>query len=487
MFQPMTTEQLKLVWKNLPEKTGIYLFQGANNKPLYIGKALNLKTRVSQYVKTGDLRLQKMVSLAKDIKVIETGSDIGALILESQLIKKHKPAFNIMLRDDKQYFYVIFTKEKFPKIFLSHQPSAISHKPLTSIGPFTDGTALKTTLRYLRRVFPYCTCKKPHNNFCLNYHIGKCAGICCLKQQSRIYNFSRWQSHRGSSTKSGQLFRQRRIRLWRTISKEKEYGRNVKAVKDILNGEKTSLLKKLEKEMVALGKKEEFDKAIETRNKIDKIKRVFENASIIQNIPYYDISNNHNERALLELKKFLKLKQLPHHIEGYDVANIQGKYAVGAMVLFTDGKPDKSGYRRFKILNPKSETLNKFQILNSKFKTGGDVGMLKEILTRRFRHPEWSLPDLIVIDGGKAQLNTALAVLRELRIMNNELRITALTKDERHRGSKIFIAGKKNAIPLSRLPISVKNLLLQVNAEAHRFAIGYYRQLHRRSIETRNF
>src|SRR3989344_1884719 len=127
MFQPMTTEQLKLVWKNLPEKTGIYLFQGANNKPLYIGKALNLKTRVSQYVKTGDLRLQKMVSLAKDIKVIETGSDIGALILESQLIKKHKPAFNIMLRDDKQYFYVIFTKEKFPKIFLSHQPSAISH------------------------------------------------------------------------------------------------------------------------------------------------------------------------------------------------------------------------------------------------------------------------------------------------------------------------------------------------------------------------
>ena len=169
------------------------------------------------------------------------------------------------------------------------------------------------------------------------------------------------------------------------------------------------------------------------------------------------------------------------------MANIQGKYAVGAMVLFTDGKPDKSGYRRFKILNPKSETLNKFQILNSKFKTGGDVGMLKEILTRRFRHPEWSLPDLIVIDGGKAQLNTALAVLRELRIMNNELRITALTKDERHRGSKIFIAGKKNAIPLSRLPISVKNLLLQVNAEAHRFAIGYYRQLHRRSIETRNF
>jgi len=493
----MIRNKLKNFVRKAPTKTGVYTFTSQNKEELYIGKALNLKNRVSQYLKVADVRLQQMISRAERVDFVKTDSEIEALILESQYIKKYKPAFNIMLRDDKNFFYVVFTHstgstsslqagsgqaERFPKILITHQPfdsaerkrrvvlslpkdnrsASLRASPAKFIGPFTDGTALKTTLRYLRGVFPYCTCKQSHNNYCLNYHIGKCPGFCCLKDGPE-----RSQS----------------------IAKEKEYRKNIKAIKDILSGKKTSLLKRLEKEMVKMGKKERFQEAIELRDKIEKIKRVFENARIIQNIPYYDISNNYSGNTLLELKKFLKLKQLPHRIEGYDIANIQGKYAVGSMVVFSDGKPDKSKYRKFKIRRILSSDLSTKALATAEASREGeygDTGMLREVLARRFRHPEWPMPDLIVVDGGKQQLHVAEAVVNSKQIQNSKFKIPniiALTKDERHKGIKVFIQNKKEAIPLSKLPTGVKNLLLQVDSEAHRFAISYYRNLHRKSFK----
>ena len=466
---------LKTATKTAPRSSGIYLFMDSKNKPLYIGKAFDLRNRIKSYAKTEDVRIQKMLSVAKKIDFIKTGSEIEALILESQYIKKHQPTFNIMLRDDKNFFYVGFSNENFSKIVVTHQPVKItkhklhktqSQKAQTAefIGPFTDIGALKTTLRYLRRIFLYCTCKKPPNNFCLNYHIGKCPGFCCLKDS---------------------LERSRRI------AEEKEYRKNIKAIRNILSGKKTSMLKGLEKEMVTLGKKQEFDKAIELRDKIEQIKRVFENARIIQNIPYYDISNNYNENVLLELKKFLKLKQLSRRIEGYDVANIHGKYAVGAMVVFKDGSPDKNEYRKFRVRgvgvvgNDGNENISNKRSSRTflTIQTGGDTGMLKEILTRRFRHSEWPLPDLIIVDGGKAQLSVTLEVISNFKfLISKQIPVIALTKDKKHRGSKIFIAGKKTAIPLSRLSTPIKNLLLYVNSEAHRFAIAYYRHRHQKAL-----
>jgi excinuclease ABC subunit C len=469
----MTQAKLKNLTIKAPIGPGIYIFsargaclsarrrsafdwKNSRNRPLYIGKALNLKARLSSYLKYTnsahsvntsrntnahtqiDPRILQMLSLATDVKTLQAGSEIEALILESQYIKKYKPAFNIMLRDNKNFFYVVFTKEKFPKVFITHQP--------TFFGPFTDGTALKTTLRHLRRIFPYCTCKQLHHNFCLNYHIGKCPGFCCLKNIS--YD----------------------------IKIRRKYIRSIQAIKNILSGKKGSLLRNLEKEMVELGKKEEFEKAIELRDRIEKIKRVFENARIVQNIPYYDISNNYGGDALLELKKFLKLKQLPRRIEGYDVANIQGQHAVGAMVVFIlqqssgqiNYKPDKSQYRKFKIRRKN---------------TSDDTVMLKEILTRRFNHPEWPIPELIVIDGGKAQLNTAYSTIKNLQLTTG---VIALTKDEKHRGSKIYISERRSAswrmIPLSKLSADVKNLLIRIDSEAHRFAITYYRHGHRKAL-----
>ena len=413
----MTNGSLKKTISKLPTGSGIYIFKNVSGRTLYIGKASNLKNRVGQYLRTGDVRLQKMVSVAKKLSFVKTDSEVEALILESQYIKKYKPAFNIMLRDDKNFFYVGLTRstssgqaEKFPKIFITHQPhSKYRNIEISSfVGPFTDGTALKTTLRHLRRVFPYCTCKQLHHNYCLNYHIGKCPGFCCLKQHL----------NQRPTTYDLQL-----------------YKKNIKSVKDILGGKKTLLIKKMEKEMAAFGKKEEFDKAIELRNKIDKIKRVFENARIIQNISHSHISLYGNRG-----KNIVGLTELPVRIEGYDVANIQGKYAVGAMVVFVDGKPDKNEYRKFKIKNFDISTFRNIEISSS-----GDAEMLKEVLTRRFRHPEWSLPDLIVVDGGKAKLNKASSMITKLQITNYKQipnlkfkipNIIALAKDDKHKGSK---------------------------------------------------
>jgi excinuclease ABC subunit C len=471
--------------KKIPETSGVYFFRDKSGKPLYIGKAANLRNRLKSYFDKNlkNPRLQKMIETSKSIDWQETESEIEALILESQLIKKYRPAFNVMLRDDKQYFFVEFTKEIFPKVIITHQPTGFTQpkslKPSLTpkakpdfIGPFTDGTSLKTALKLLRQIFPYCTCKQKHNNYCLNYHIGNCLGFCCLKE-TKVKNKE---------------------------EKIKEYMRNIKAIKEVLKGKRASLIKKFEKELRALAKEGKFEQAIKLRDKIEKLKRIFENAKAISAIKRLELQegqSDNQEEVLEKLKQSLELENLPRRIEGYDVSNIQGKFASGAMVVFTNGKPDKKEYRKFKIQT-----------------AGGDTGMLSEILIRRFNHPEWPYPDLILIDGGRNQLNAAYSVISRYRksygraMSTTPIPIIALTKDTKHKGHHIYAtpvrssspqrffgprlrAGeisngasiKKSALPLNKLPPEVRNLILQIDAEAHRFAIKYFRKLHRETLK----
>ncbi len=431
----MIRDYLKNKAKNLPQEPGIYIFKGLRGENLYVGKASNLKSRVSSYLKTEDIRIQKMVSIAHTLKHITTDSDIEALILESQLIKKLRPKFNIVMRDDKQYFYVLFTKDRFPKIFLTHQPPSNED----TIGPFTDGDSIKTTLRLLRRIFPFCTCKQLHHNYCLNYHIGKCLGVCCLKQQDAISNFQ--------------------------FPISNEYRKNIKAIKGILSGKKTSVIKDLEKEMKNLSKKREYERAIELQNQVEKLKRVFQNAQILRNTNsvIHNTENAKNRKtALKQLAQIVGLNRLPRRIEAYDIANIQGQHAVGVMVAFKNGESDRNKYRKFKIYTKDSPD---------------DTAMLKEVLSRRFKHPEWQYPDLVLVDGGRGQLSAAIeATPRSIPVI-------ALTKDDQHRGTKLYIQNREEAISLQHLPLSVRNLLLHLDSEAHRFAISYYRKLHRKTIK----
>ncbi len=456
-------------FKKFPKNSGVYFFRDKNRRVLYTGKAANLKNRLNSYFNKnlGNPRLHKMLETAKGVDWQETDSEIEALILESQLIKKYRPPFNVMLRDDKQYFFVGFTKERFPKLIITHQPPKkfivysdqftenkklpvnqlkTEHWSLSTnfIGPFTDGTALRVTLRLLRRIFPYCTCKQKHNNRCLNYHIGNCFGFCCLKKEA-------------------------------TAKQVMVYKKNIAAIKEILSGKKKSLIKRFEKEMNALAGKGNLEKAIESRDKIEKLKIIFKNAQILKEIGRKETGGFN---TLAELKEVLRLSAPPRRIEGYDISNIQGEFATGAMVVFTDGQPDKNEYRKFKIRTE-----------------GGDTGMLQEIMIRRFNHPEWRYPDLILIDGGRGQLNAAIAAtskqiqmtkilpIRQKRIEDPRSArpigtIIALTKNIEHKGSHIYTSNKKTAVPLKNLSPAVRNLILQIDSEAHRFAINYYRKLH---------
>lgn len=427
----MDLGQLKKAVIKIPQRPGIYIFKDFRNKPLYIGKALNLKNRVSFYLKTGDIRLKKIIEATSFIKYIATDSDIEALIIESQYIKRYKPSFNIMLRDDKQYFYVGFTQEKFPKLTITHRPPKVAgHQLLATeyIGPFTDGSALKSSLRLLRRIFPYCICKQKHYNFCLNYHIGRCFGFCCLREPLASIRY--------------QVL--------------KNYLENIKAIKEVLHGGRTSLIKHLEKDMKKLGEKEKFKEAIELKRKIGKLKRVFENARILQN----KTIEKRGVNILTQLTRILKLQSAPYLIEGYDISNNQGAHATGAMVVFENGKPNKSNYRKFRI----------------RAKSGpDDITMIKEVLARRFNHPAWPYPDLIFIDGGKAQLNAARYIVQGAGL---EIPVFSLAKGK----NEIFSTTLAKPFPLTKLNQDLKNLIKNIDAEAHRFALSYYRKLHRKRL-----
>ena len=222
--------------------------------------------------------------------------------------------------------------------------------------------------------------------------------------------------------------------------------------------------------MTATGKKHDFDNAIELRSKLERLKRVFHNAQIIK---HSEILKSYNSG----LSALLKTKKPIIHIEGYDVSNIQGAHATGAMVTFVNDLPDKNFYRKFNTQynKPKNNKDDKNKLLLNSYdrknlaNSANDTAMLAQILERRFRHPEWPFPDLILVDGGKGQVSSALTVLKE---MNISIPVIGLSKNKKHMGHQLIIPGRKQPLSLTKLSITDKNLLLTIGAEAHRFAIA---------------
>lgn len=420
--------------QNIPATPGIYIFWNGK-KPIYIGKAANLKKRLNYYFrkKIGD-KTKKLLSETTKLAWIETDSDIDALIAESNLIKKYHPQYNILMKDDKNYFFVGITGEFFPKIFVTHQPTKAQKLKLKTknqnlkfktyhIGPFTSGTSLKIVLKLLRRFFPYCTCRKPHKRPCLNSQIGRCMGFCCNKTQS-------------------------------TDSKlQKEYSASTKKVVSILRGRGSKLLIDLKKEMRHLAKNQDFEKAAKIRDQIYGL----------ENILKHRIFHYRGETSIVSswtkieknLREILKTDKKISRVEGYDISNISGSAATGSMAVFIDGRPAKSEYRKFRI-----KTVRQIS----------DVDMLREVVKRRLKHPEWNFPDLILVDGGKAQLN---ATLQELRTKNSEIRIAALAKKE----EELYLENRKKTIRLYSLPKPTSFFLQRIRNEAHRFAKKYHHKL----------
>ncbi|KKT40221.1 hypothetical protein A2W54_00105 [Candidatus Giovannonibacteria bacterium RIFCSPHIGHO2_02_43_13] len=450
--------------RQIPQNAGVYFFKDVHGNILYIGKAANLLARLSSYfAKNVAPKTAALASEAESVNWEIVSSEIEALIKEAELIKKYRPKYNVLMRDDKQYFYVGFTKEKYPKIFITHQPLQTKNYKLKTdyIGPFTEGGALRSVLKTLRRAFPYCACKQSHRQPCLNAKLGKCLGICCLTPT---------QPSAGLPLRKREKINSSPFPLAKGEGGEevRGYNQNISAIKKILSGKNRALTKQLKKDMQRLSAAKKYEEAGHTRDQIRALERIFEHRAVIKR----DIPSE-NQKALNALKAILGIENIDR-IEAYDIANIRGKFAYGGMAVWENGSSKKNDYRIFKIRGVEGSN---------------DPAMVHEVLSRRFNHPEWQFPEVIIIDGGKPQLS---AISHTLYAINSEhaaygLRhtaIIALTKNKKHAGDHVFVGGQKKPIALDRLPPPLKNLILHLDSEAHRFAIKHYRNLHKKSLLT---
>lgn len=549
--------------KMLPEKPGVYLMKNSLGEVIYVGKAKVLKNRVRQYFQNSKNHGSKVKAMVKNIAEFEyiiTDSEMEALILECNLIKKYRPRYNILLKDDKHYpFIKITTNEDFPRVFVTRIRAKDGAK---YFGPYPDASAIYETVELIKKIFPIRTCKKvikvngDRMKPCLNYHINLCKAPCA-----------------------------------EYITKE-EYTHIIKNLVDLLTGKDDNIVNSLKRQMEEAAENLEFEKAATLRDKImavDKIRERqkiilsnFENEDFINlysdgeewccqvffvrggkiiGREHFILDNNifedkseiisnfikdfyggtafipkniyvpegkdlellqewisskkgtkvqvkipkigekkkllnmveenakimleqfklklkrekeFNHGSLSELAEILKLDEVPKRIEAYDISNIQGVDSVGTMVVFENGKPKNSDYRRFKIKTIKGPN---------------DYDSMREILTRRFEHGlkeiieiqerellfsggKFSVfPDLILMDGGKGQVNVALEVLE---VLNIKIPVCGMVKDDKHKTKGLVYNNKELEIKSNS---KVMNLITRIQDEVHRFAITYHRSL----------
>jgi len=415
-------ERLKVIAKDkineLPKTSGVYCFS-AGRELLYIGKAINIQSRVKDHFQQPSYRDDLFINQINKIGFLETNSEIEALILEANLIKKYQPRFNVVWRDDKNYFYVAITNGERPIIYVAHQKNDNARY----IGPFVEGTALKKTLRFLRRAFPYYTTKKHPKIKCTWCHLGLCPG---------------------------------------PEPDLAEYKKNTKKLISVLSGKRKAVLKSLQKKMKEFSKEKKFEEAGKIRDKINNLQQIMAHAHVInaRANPVPDTGEM--------LAKIIGTKKAIKRIECYDVSNMQGKSATGSMVSARGGPAsgwilDKGQYKKFKI-RTKDEP--------------NDVAMLRETLERRFAHPEWDFPEVILIDGGIAQLNIAIKVKEQFHGIVKLIKVISIAKGRQ----ELFVEGKKTPIPLKDLPQQVYNLIKHLDDEAHRFAINYHKKLRKKLL-----
>jgi len=420
--------------RSLPSKPGVYIYKDAKNKIIYVGKAKDLKKRVGSYFsnKALDAKTIKLVSEIDSIDHIIVSSEIEAFLLESEMIKKHLPFYNIKLTDDKSYPYIAITKGNSPAILVVRNTQ---DKNFEYFGPFTDAMAVKTVLKLLRRIFPYQSVKNHARRRCLYYHLGLCPCVNAVPENLESYR------------------------------------KNLERIKKFLKGESKSLVKDLLKDQKEYIKNEQFEDASDIQKKIEFINHITsENYDPFRYLeqPDYYYQRITDEKDSLEniLKEYFEKKLNLKRIECYDISNFQGKEATGSMVVFVNGDKSSKDYRRFKIRTKD---------------TPDDFSMMREMLGRRFKHDGWDEPDLIVIDGGKGQVSSALMTLVARK---KDIPLIGLAKRE----ETIVLPQKQMGQKLEFLEIKLPkdtggiNLLRRIRDEAHRFAITYHRLLRKKRM-----
>lgn len=395
----------------LPEVPGVYFFLGAKKEILYIGKATSLRDRVKSYflqdlLITRGPKIQLMLPSIQSIGFCQTDSVLEALLLESELIKKYQPPFNSDAKDDKSYNRVVVTKENYPRVLLVRDREIAQEKfslPIKKMyGPFPNARDLREAVKIIRKLFPF-------RDKCIPYQelspAQKAKARSCFSHQIGLC----------PGVCSGDMSRQ-------------DYLKNIRNIELFFEGKKSKVVAALEKEMRALAREQRFEEANERKKLIFGLQHIQDMALVTED-------RNTTNR---------------HRIEAYDVAHLQGSSSVGVMTVVQKGRANPAEYRQF-ILR--------------KNHNGNDISALEEILTRRLRHPEWPYPEIIILDGGKAQLRAAERILTD-----HGFTIPALSvvKDARHK--------PKNILGNQELAARFEKEIILVNSEAHRFALTFHKK-----------
>lgn len=554
--------------KKLPHSPGVYIMKNKNDEIIYVGKAISLKKRVRSYFQSSKNQHPKvaaMVSHIVEFEYIIVDNEVEALVLESNLIKKHRPKYNILLRDDKQYPYIKVTlNEKYPRVIKTR---SILKDGAKYFGPYPSATAVNDALDTIKQLYPIRTCKlnlnKKIQNFrpCLNYYIGRCNAPCLGGVDEKVYmdmvdeiiqflsnkdekiidiieekmkaaaanldfegaaklrdqvNSLRTLQEKQKIVTASSSTDQDVIAMARGVEEVcvqiffvragKVVGREHYILEDMYNEERSEILSSfikqfyigsayIPKEIIVEEEVRDIEsiaKWLEVKrgskvsiivpkrgNKLELIEMVRKNAMDMLN-QYGDRfmkKYRENMKALEEIAQILDLDEVPNRIEAFDISNISGVQSVGSMVVFEKGQPKKSDYRRFKI-----RTIQK----------SDDYGSLEEVLRRRFtrgiEEKEMlresniegkgfsSFPDLIMMDGGKGQVNIALKVLSEMGI---SIPVCGLVKDDFHKTRGIIYENEEYNLEEDSKGF---RMIYKVQEEAHRFAISYHRSLRTKSM-----
>lgn len=392
----------------LPDKPGVYFFKKGRDI-LYIGKATSLKSRVRSYfgsdlINTRGRLLVEMVFDANKIEWQETDTVLEALILEASLIKKHQPYYNTREKDDKSFNFVCITKEDFPKVLVLRERS-LKMQNLEE----------KDKVKFQAKYGPFT------NGMQLRE---------AMKIIRPIFPYIDAQS-----AKRDNVTFYRQIGLAPDTTNEEAkvtYANNIKNLKLFFEGKKKRVISNFKQEMMALAKNKEFERANEIKRRIFALTHI-------------------NDITLLKNESLGRIGANTFRIEAYDIAHMSGKNMVGVMTVVEDGQVTKHEYKKFKIRTQDASN---------------DTGALKEVLERRFKHTEWTLPSLIVMDGGVAQLNVAMKLLKSLKI---SIPVVSVVKDDRHK--------PKALMGDEILATHYKSKILLANSEAHRFAIAYHKNM----------
>ena len=450
------------LYKNLPETPGVYIMKNATGGILYVGKAANLRRRVSSYfLRPQNARIEALVSEIATISHEDTDTSLEALILESRFIKRHLPPYNIREKDDKSFLYVLFTKDAFSRVLLVRGKDMTGGRK-NAYGPFVSASSARAALRILRKIFPWSDHLHPtpssgFSHFsatlrirgtkrgvglakykpCFNYQIGLCAGTCV-----------------NAITRA-------------------DYAKNIKNLKLFFKGEKKKIIRALEMDMQKYAKTLQFEKAGAVQRKLFALRHIQDTALI--NKDEKDESVLITAIAVISTNANSANRVKKSRIEGYDISNISGTNAVGAMVVFTNGVSDKSEYRIFNIRTIQGPD---------------DIAMMREVLMRRFENSpphlnncavggkngdgvvrcggkQWPLPDAILVDGGLGQVHIARTVLKDC---NLTIPVVGIAKG----------VDRKNNRFIGRVPpCATGEILIQIRDEAHRFS--HTRHIRRRA------